>query len=77
MHPKGEKFTGKWGGIDTVMAEMLLVNWLANSNLFVTKKERETRGEIKRGTFIIVLRGKFLRIQENTMTKGFASVNII
>lgn len=45
MHPKGEKFAGKWGGIDTVMAGMLLVNWLANSNLFVTKKEREAREE--------------------------------
>lgn len=57
MHPKGEKFAGKWGGIDTVMAGMLLVNWLANSNLFVTKKERETGREIERGAFIIVLRG--------------------
>lgn len=41
------------------MAGMLLVNWLANSNLFVTKKERETGGKIKRGAFIIVLRETF------------------
>lgn len=73
MHPKGEKFAGKWGGIDTVMAGMLLVNWLANSNLFVTKKERETGREIKRGAFIIVPRGgNFLRIQEKCHDKRFS-----
>lgn len=53
MHPKGEKFAGKWGGIDTVMAGMLLVNWFANSNLFVTKKERETKGEIKEAHLLL------------------------
>jgi len=64
MHPKGEKFAGKWGGIDTVMVGMLLVNWFANSNLFVTKKEREIRGEIKGGTFIIVLQETFSESKE-------------
>lgn len=54
MHPKGEKFAGKWGGIDTVMVGMLLVNWLANSNLFVTKKERGTRGEIKKEAHLLL-----------------------
>jgi len=46
------------------MVGMLLVNWLANSNLFVTKKEREIRGEIKRGTFIIVLPETFSEFEE-------------
>lgn len=46
------------------MAGMLLVNWLANSNLFVTKKERETREEIKRGAFIIVLEETFLEFKK-------------
>lgn len=59
MHPKGEKFAGKWGGIDTVMAGMLLVNWLANSNLFVTKKERETeKRDKKRRIYYCPARGK-------------------
>jgi len=48
MHPKGEKFTGKWGGIDTVMAEMLLVNWLANSNLYNEERKRNERRDKKR-----------------------------
>jgi len=77
MHPKGEKFAGKWGGIDTVMVGMLLVNWLANSNLFVTKKEREIREEIKKRHIYYCPTGNFLRIQGNTVTKDFVSVNTI